>query len=226
MLQIYRYKSKNIESDYSISLMTNSATGKMVIYNGAKYGAIAGFVATWSISTAIAASEFELGLQIGTFYSVMGIALGFNNAVSSAYLSFGLHILTGSILGAIVGAIAIKWKKMSILNPYKGILIGVGAGIAIWLILFLPITTLLIQPSIDRIVTVLAVQSQKPLLSDNVNQSIRGIALSAIVFHMGWGAIFGFMISSMLRIKALKSQIWKNGLKNKKGDIDLQGSPR
>jgi hypothetical protein len=226
MLQIYRHKSKNIEFDYSISLMTNSPTDKMVMYNGAKFGAIAGFVATWSISTAIAASEFELGLQIGTFYSVMGIALGFNNAVSSAYLSFGLHILTGSVLGAIVGAIAIKWKKMSILNPYKGVLVGVGAGIGIWLILFLPITTLLIGPSIDRIVTILAVQSQKPLLSDNVNQSIRGIALSAIVFHMVWGAIFGFMISSMLRIKALKSQIWKSGLKNKKGDMDLQGSQR
>jgi hypothetical protein len=128
-------------------------------------------------------------------------------------------------LGAIVGAIAIKWKKMSILNPYKGIVVGVGAGIAIWLILFLPITTLLIEPSIDRIVTILAVQSQKPLLSDNVNQSIRGIALSAVIFHMVWGALFGFMISSMLRIKALKSQIWKNRLKNK-GDMDLQGSLR
>jgi hypothetical protein len=206
--------------------MTNSVTEKMVMYNGAKFGAIAGFIATWSISTAIAASEFELGLQIGTFYSVMGIALGFNNTVSSAYLSFGLHILTGSILGAIVGAIAIKWRKMSILNPYKGMVVGVGAGIAIWLILFLPITTLLIEPSIDRIVTILAVQSQRPLLSDNVNQSIRGIALSAVIFHMIWGALFGFMISSMLRIKALKSQIWKNRLKNKEGDMDLQGSLR
>jgi hypothetical protein len=205
--------------------MTNSVTEKMVMYNGAKFGAIAGFVATWSISTAIAASEFVLGLQIGTFYSVMGIALGFNNPVSSAYLGFGLHILTGSILGAIVGAIAIKWKKMSILNPYKGIVVGVGAGIAIWLILFLPITTLLIEPSIDRIVTILAVQSQKPLLSDNVNQSIRGIVLSAVIFHMVWGALFGFMISSMLRIKALKSQIWKNRLNNKE-DMDLQGSLR
>ena len=62
--------------------MTNSVTEKMVMYNGAKFGAIAGFIATWSISTAIAASEFELGLQIGTFYSVMGIALGFKLSAS------------------------------------------------------------------------------------------------------------------------------------------------
>jgi hypothetical protein len=185
--------------------MAKSVIEKMVIYEGVKFGAIAGFIATWSISTAIAASEWELGLPIGTFYSIMGISLGFSNAVISAYVSFGLHILTGSILGAIIGAIAISWRKMSVFNPYKATLVGVGVGVVIWLILFLPITALLIQPSVDRIVTVLAIKSQKPVLSDLVSQSIRGIAISAIIFHMVWGAIFGFMISSMLRIKALHS---------------------
>ena len=123
----------------------------MVTYADAIFGAIAGFIATWSISTAIAASELELGQQIG-----------FNNAVNSAYLGFGLHIITGSIVGAILGAVATKWKKTSLLNPYKGTLVGAGAGIAIWLILFLPITALLIQPSINRIVTILAVQTHQP----------------------------------------------------------------
>jgi hypothetical protein len=42
----------------------------------------------------------------------MGIALGFNTAVNSVYLGFGLHIITGSIVGAILGAVATKWKKL------------------------------------------------------------------------------------------------------------------
>jgi hypothetical protein len=54
--------------------MAKSATEKMVMYTGAKFEAMAGFIATWSISTAIAASELELGRQIGTFCSIMGIA--------------------------------------------------------------------------------------------------------------------------------------------------------
>jgi hypothetical protein len=33
----------------------------MMMYTGAKFGVIAGFIATWSITTAIAASELELG---------------------------------------------------------------------------------------------------------------------------------------------------------------------
>jgi hypothetical protein len=96
-------------------------------------------------------------------------------------------------------------EKNSLLNPYKETSVGIGAGITIWLILFLPITTLLIQPSINRIVVILAVQTHQPILSDNINQFIRSIAISAIVFHMMWGAIFGFIISSSLRIKVLQS---------------------
>jgi hypothetical protein len=45
------------------------------MYTGRKFRAIAGVIATWSISTAIAASELILGQQIGTFYSIICIAL-------------------------------------------------------------------------------------------------------------------------------------------------------
>src|ERR671925_1808823 len=78
------------------------------IIEGAKYGAIAGLIATWSISTAIAASELELGLPISTFYAIMGISLGSIDFITAAYLGFGLHLLTGTILGAIIGGIAVR----------------------------------------------------------------------------------------------------------------------
>ena len=110
----------------------------------------------------------ELGLQIGTFYSIIGIALGFNNAVIPHTWVFGLHKISGSIVGAIIGAVATKWKKTSLLNSYKGTLVGGGAGITIWLILFLPITALLTQPSINHIVAILAVQTHQPIFSDNI----------------------------------------------------------
>ena len=175
-----------------------------VTFKGAKYGALAGFIATWSISSAIAASELALHLEIGTFYSIIGISLGLNNATMAAYLGFGLHLLTGTILGALLGAIGIRWKKIRMLNPYKSSIVGVGAGIVIWLVFFLPITVLLIQPYIQHIVVILAVASQQPVLSDNLTHSITNITLMAIVFHIIWGAIFGFIMSSLLRIREYK----------------------
>jgi hypothetical protein len=156
----------------------------LIIFKGVKYGAFAGFVATWSISSLIAVIELLLGLKIATFYSIMGLSLGLNNVTAAAYAAFGLHLLTGTIIGAVLGAIGIRWKKVRMLNPYKSALVGIGAGILIWLILFLPITALLVQPSINRITMTLAVESQQAVLSEDINQSIRNIVLNAVVFHL------------------------------------------
>jgi hypothetical protein len=179
------------------------------VLQGAKYGAIAGLIATWSISTAIAASELELGLPISTFYAIIGISLGSNDFIASAYLGFGSHLATGTILGAIIGGLAVRVEMRknitNIFNPYRSVLMGIGTGILVWLILFLPITALIIQPSIDRIIEILPVSQENTTLSlfdsNNLSQSFRGIAISAIAFHIIWGAIFGFIISSLLRIR-------------------------
>lgn len=176
----------------------------LVTFKGIKYGAFAGFLATWSISSLIAAIELLVGLKIATFYSIMGISLGLNDVTTAAYAAFGLHLLTGTIIGAALGAIGIRWKKVRMLNPYKSALVGIGAGIVIWLVLFLPITALLVQPSINRITITLAIESQQAVLSEDINQNIRNIVVSAITFHLVWGAIFGFIISCLLRIRLFR----------------------
>jgi hypothetical protein len=154
----------------------------MVTFKGVKYGAFAGFIATWSISSVIAATEVLLGLQIGTFYSIMGISLGIDNVMTATSTAFGLHLLVGTIIGVVFGIIGIRWKKVRMLNPYKSSLVGMGAGIVVWLVLFLPITSFLVQP----------------VVSEDI---VRNIVLIAIAFHLIWGAIFGFIVSSLLRIR-------------------------
>ncbi len=197
----------------------NSQVFRRPIIEGAKYGAIAGLIATWSISTAIAASELELGLPISTFYAVMGISLGFVDFITAAYLGFGLHLLTGTIVGAISGGIAVRVESQknitNFFSSYKSILMGIGTGILVWVVLFLPVTGLIIQPSIGRMEEILSLgQNNNTLFSvfdiSNLDQSFRGIAISAIVFHVVWGAIFGFIISSLLRIR-----IYNNNRRNK-----------
>jgi hypothetical protein len=178
----------------------------LVTLKGVQYGALAGFIASSLISLAIAGVELAFGLPIGTFYSVIGIILGLNNVINASYLGFGLHLLIGILSGIVLGAIGIRWEKIRslMLIPYKSSLFGVGAGIVMWLVLFLPITTLLIQPSIQRIVVILAIAWQKPVLADQLSNSISNIAIIAIVFHLVWGALFGFSISSLLRTRVYK----------------------
>ncbi|HEX7178580.1 MAG TPA: hypothetical protein VF220_02570 [Nitrososphaeraceae archaeon] len=176
----------------------------MVLYKGIKYGAFAGFLATWAISSAIVAAELILGLRISTFYSIIGISLGSNDMVSAGYIGFGLHILVGTLIGALLGAIGIRWKKIRMLDPLRSALIGIGAGFVIWLVVFLPITSLLIQPSIQRIVVIQSSSLQQAVSSEDINSAMTKITLAAIAFHMIWGAIFGFILSSLLRIRLYK----------------------
>jgi hypothetical protein len=202
--------------------MTQPSPKRMAMSKAVKYGAIAGFIATWTISTAIAGSELELGLPIGTFYSIIGIGLGLNGNMA-AFLGFGLHILAGTVLGAVIGTIAIKLSLGSMLNPRKGTLIGIGSGVAVWLILFLPITALLVQPAVNDIVILSAIESKHAVFSVDINQSIRNIALSAIVFHLVWGAIFGFITSSLVRTESTQGSIWRgifSGAERKENNIE------
>ncbi|MFZ0514069.1 MAG: hypothetical protein WAM14_20855 [Candidatus Nitrosopolaris sp.] len=185
----------SIESKRLLTLSNKlqSKNEVVVTFKGTKYGAFAGFIATWAISSAIAASELALGLQIGTFYSIIGISLELNNVITAALVGFSFHLITGTALGAVLGAVGIRWKKIRMLNPYKSSLVGIGTGLVIWLVLFLPTTTFIVQPSIQYIV-----------VSEQISRSVINISLMAIVFHMIWGAIFGFIMSSLLRIRVFK----------------------
>ncbi len=193
----------------------------LVTIKGVKYGAFAGFVATWSISSVIVLTELLLGLNIGAFYSIMGISLGLNDITTATSIAFGLHLVVGTIIGAVFGAIGIRWKKIRMLNPYKSSLVGMGAGIILWLVLFLPITLFLIQPAINSITTILAIGSQQAVFSEDVNLSIRNITLIAISFHLIWGAIFGIIVSSLLRIRLFKIKQHYNDIINIDPNIRL-----
>ncbi|HZD34534.1 MAG TPA: hypothetical protein VE130_04965 [Nitrososphaeraceae archaeon] len=212
MFSIAKNKGKN---------SNKNRTELMVTLKGVKYGAFAGFIATWSISSVIVIAELSLGMNIGAFYSIIGISLGSNDITTAASLAFGLHLLVGTIIGAVFGAIGIRWKRVRMLNPYKSSLVGMGAGIILWLVLFLPITLFLVQPSINSITTILAVESQQAVFSDDVNLAIKNITLIAIAFHLIWGAIFGIIVSSLLRIRLFKIKQHYNDIINIDPNIRL-----
>jgi hypothetical protein len=194
-----------------------------IALDGAKYGAIAGAIATWSISSILALIEAGMGLPIGAFYSIIGITLGIDNVITASYLGFGLHILIGTLMGAIVGAAIVRLVSHSQL---KGILAGMVAGIIIWLIVFLPITAFLVQPSMTQIVTLLALTTNFSISTTEINQFVQTTALSSILFHLVWGALFGFIISSLFRIKSYRNANWKTKLESYMDDKEGQQNTR
>jgi hypothetical protein len=194
-----------------------------ILINGAKYGALAGAIATWSISSILALTEAGTGLPIGTFYSIIGIAMGSDNVVTASYTGFGLHILTGTLMGALVGSATVKLVTLS---QIKGVLVGMTAGIIIWLIVFLPISAFLVQPSIVQIVTLLALNTNFSISTSEVNQFTQTITMSSILFHLVWGALFGFITSSLFRIKSYRNTNWKAMIERYVADREYENKSR
>lgn len=200
-----------------------SLGAQSVALDGAKFGAIGGAIATWSISSILALIEAGMGLPIGAFYSIIGITLGIDNLITASYFGFGLHILIGTLMGTIVGAAIVRLVSHSLL---KGILSGMISGIIIWLIVFLPITAFLVQPSMTQIVTLLALTTNFTISTTEINQFVQTTALSSVLFHLVWGALFGFIVSSLFRIKSYRNANWKTKLESYTADKEDQQNTR
>ena len=100
------------------------------------------------------------------------------------------------------------------------------AGIIIWLIVFLPITAFLVQPSMTQIVTLLALTTNFSISTTEINQFVQTTALSSVLFHLVWGALFGFIISSLFRIKSYRNANWKTKLESYMADKEDQQNTR
>lgn len=193
-------------------MLSQSFFARGITESAVVYCSLAGFIAAWSISTAIAVSELLMGLPIGTFYAILGATLGLEGFAEAAYLSFGLHLLTGILLGAAIGFGVSHLVAKALSSQYRLTILGMVAGIIVWTALFIPLTFLFVQPAIfgqDQIANAGLTVQIAPF--GWTEQFVWGIALGAIGFHLMWGAIFGYVASSLMRIRTFHIAHHKDG---------------
>jgi hypothetical protein len=164
------------------------------------YCSLAGFIASWAISGMLAIVDYYTGTQVGTFFAVIGISLGFNDPGGAQYVGFALHLLTGMTAGNIFGQVALFWPKMSPYNVRKGVVRGIVVGIALWAVLFLPLTTFGIQPRLDSLI----LQAPNVEVYDIASQfenSYYLIVGGSFLFHIVYGIILGYISGRMSEIR-------------------------
>jgi hypothetical protein len=151
---------------------------------GIKMGALAGHIAAWSILGLILGIDGTMRLPTGTFYSVIGVTFGLTGA-SAMQLGFILHLVTGTIIGALFGYMTSVIRGFHIANIKKALVLSVITGIVTWLVLFLPITVFIVQPSLESIAATLGV----PMLDEMLPMIIGG----SVGMHVIYGGMLGFM---------------------------------
>jgi hypothetical protein len=163
------------------------------------YCSLAGFIASWAISGMLAIVDYYTGTEVGTFFAVIGISLGFNDPGVAQYVGFALHLLTGITAGNIFGQVALFWPKMRPYNARKGIMRGTVVGIALWAVLFLPLTTFGIQPRLDSLI----LQSPNVVVYDIASQFENTYYLivgGSFLFHIVYGMILGYISGRLSEI--------------------------
>ena len=151
----------------------------------------------------LAIVDYYTGTQVGTFFAVIGISLGFNDPEVAQYVGFALHVLTGMTAGNIFGQVALFWPKMSPYNARRGIATGMFVGTALWAVLFLPLATFAIQPRLDSLM--LQPQSAEVFsIANHFENSYYLIVGGSLLFHIIYGAMLGYISGRLSELRFTK----------------------
>ena len=152
---------------------------------------LAGLLASIVISGLLFSLDFISKTPFGTFFAVIGSSLGYYDSNTSPYIGLLLHFATGTVAGNLLGQGAIFWKKL---------IMGVITGISLWLVLFLPLTTYVIQPKLDMF-NLSAPNQYVFVIAQHFQGLYAVVLLGSFFFHVIYGIILGLIAGSLVKSK-------------------------
>lgn len=191
-------KNNNVTSERSGEIKT-------IQYTIFGFGLIAGLISSLAVSGLILMVEKVTAVPVGTFYMVLMAALPEANLSSVNMILSGLllHLISGSIIGLAMSIPFTLFKKGSgkIIYQYTPVY-GLLFGLALWSILFLPVTFWMVLPLVSSVDNQIIEQSvptgpiatiETNKLSDMSNKIIFG----ALPFNMFYGLLTAIIINSL-----------------------------
>jgi hypothetical protein len=161
---------------------------------------LAGLLASIVISGLLFSLDFISKTPFGTFFAVIGSSLGYYDSNTSPYIGLLLHFATGTVAGNLLGQGAIFWKKLIPYGLKRGIIMGVITGISLWLVLFLPLTTYVIQPKLDMF-NLSAPNQYVYVIAQHFQGLYSVVLLGSFFFHVIYGIILGLIAGSLVKSK-------------------------
>jgi hypothetical protein len=171
-------------------------------------GLVAGLISSIGITALIVMVEKVTSVPAGAFYLVLMLTLT-KAPIYSIYMiaaGLGLHFAAGSIIGILMTSPLLfhnrnKRNISRILDKYAPAY-GLCFGFALWLILFLPITYLMIIPALNGIKNSPPITQQDPtgrvafLVIGDVLSIQNKIVIGALAFNMFYGLLTAIIIDS------------------------------
>ena len=184
------------------------------------FGLAAGLISSLAVSGLILMVEKITAVPVGTFYMVLMAALtdSYLSSVNMIILGLLLHLISGSIIGLVVAIPFTTYKRSLVktISQYAPVY-GLLFGLALWSVLFLPITFWMVLPLVSSLENQV-IEQQVPTgpiasietsrLSDLSNKIIFG----ALPFNMFYGLLAAIIIRLLSENYLYKKELFKNTL--------------
>jgi hypothetical protein len=182
-------------------------------------GLAGGLVSSLAISGLILMVEKVTAVPVGTFYMVLVAAITGLQGYSVLMIAIGLslHLICGSVLGIIM-AIPFAYSKKSSIFQYAPVY-GLIFGLALWTILFLPITLGMVLPFISSI-EIQPISQQVPtgpvasIDNSKLLDLSSEITYGALPFNMFYGLVGAIVIKSLCESYQREKGFLEHSLKN------------
>lgn len=148
----------------------------------AQIGCVAGLVGGFAIFVSIFVIDLSLGADQGTFYKVVGLAVGLSG-IEATLLGMVSHMLVATLIGTVFGLGSSLHKKLGIYSVKKGAVAGITTGLVVFFVFFVPISTYLIMPIIQS--SVLGPEAKDLIANSNV------VMIGSLELHVVYGVVMG-----------------------------------
>ena len=167
--------------------MVEQVYEKPLLGSSLRLGALLGIGAAWAIFGLVLGAGAQLGLPPGTFYEMIGVSLGVTAEWPAIYLGFGLHMLTGAIIGMVYMVISERIRKLRNFSTASWFGTGVATGLAVWAVLFVPLHFFLVEPALQGMLSVSNPRAERLI------EMSESILYGALAMHFIFGSILGFL---------------------------------
>ena len=80
------------------------------------------------------------------FFVAAAMLMGLGSASTAA--GWMLHLITGLVIGTIFGVVTAKVTRLHLTRVSKSVALGIGGGVLVWLVFFLPVMMAVMAPMI------------------------------------------------------------------------------
>lgn len=158
----------------------------------AKIGCVAGLVGGFAIFISIFVIDLSLGANQGTFYKVVGMAVGVSGLQATLF-GMILHMLVAATIGTVFGTCSGMHKKLDIQSTKKGAIAGLITGMAVFFVFFVPISIYVIMP---------IVQSDSLTGDTRILANTGLILMGSFELHAVYGAVMGVFFAIAIQVES------------------------